>query len=265
MNTKGEAIMQKGKVLSLEDRIPKIKEHRRRKANRRLILLLSLFFLLIVCVVYFQSPFSQIKRIDIIGNETITEEEVVEASELMVGLNIWKINKKQAKEDLLALPGVKSVDVKIRFPNILNINMEEFATIAFVNTGNKFHPILENGNVLTNNHANSPISAPILSNFIEDDVLIELANQLKLLPPEILNSISEIHYEPKETDKYHINVYMNDGFEVNATILTFSNKMIHYPSIISQLDPNSKGVIDIEVGSFFRAYETEGDEEEDEG
>ena len=79
MNTKGEAIMQKGKVLSLEDRIPKIKEHRRRKANRRLILLLSLFFLLIVCVVYFQSPFSQIKRIDVLGNETITEEEVVEA------------------------------------------------------------------------------------------------------------------------------------------------------------------------------------------
>ena len=36
--------MEKGKVLSLEDRIPKIKEYRRRKANRRLIFLLTLFF-----------------------------------------------------------------------------------------------------------------------------------------------------------------------------------------------------------------------------
>ena len=105
---------------------------------------------------------------------------------------------------MLALPGVKSVDVKIGFPNILNINIEEFADHCFCYAGNKFHPILENGNVATNNNANSPISAPILYNFIEDDVLIELANQLKLLPPEILNAISEIHYDPKETDKYHI-------------------------------------------------------------
>jgi cell division protein FtsQ len=53
---------------------------------------------------------------------------------------------------------------------------------------------------------------------------------------------------------------MNDGFEVRATLRTFSDKMVHYPSIISQLDPNKKGIIDLEVGSFFKAYESEGAE-----
>jgi cell division protein FtsQ len=48
---------------------------------------------------------------------------------------------------------------------------------------------------------------------------------------------------------------MNDGFEVSASIKSFSGKMAHYPSIISQLDPNKKGIIDLEVGSFFKAYE----------
>ena len=46
---------------------------------------------------------------------------------------------------------------------------------------------------------------------------------------------------PKETDDYRISLFMNDGFEVSATLRSFSEKMIHYPSIISQLDPKHKG------------------------
>ena len=64
---------------------------------------------------------------------------------------------------------------------------------------------------------------------------------LEQLPNEVLNSISEIHYDPKKTDHYHISLFMNDGNEVSATIRTFAEKMSHYPSIISQLDPNQKG------------------------
>jgi len=79
-----------------------------------------------------------------------------------------------------------------------------------------------------------------------------------------LNAISEIHHDPKETDKYHVFLFMNDGFEVNATIPTLSVKMAHYPSIVSQLDPEVKGIIDIEVGSFFKAYDTGGEEENEE-
>ena len=63
------------------------------------------------------------------------------------------------------------------------------------------------------------------------------AKGINKLPEEIQNSISEIHNTPTKTDNYHITMYMNDGFEVSATSLTLSDKMIHYPSIISQLDP----------------------------
>ena len=78
-----------------------------------------------------------------------------------------------------------------------------------------------------------------------------MMKELDKLPSEILNSISEIYYSPKKTDLYHISLFMNDGFEVSATLRSFSEKMVHYPSIISQLDPNKKGLIDLEVGSYF--------------
>ena len=84
---------------------------------------------------------------------------------------------------------------------------------------------------------------------------------LEELPEVVMNSISEIHSQPIKTDRYLIKLYMNDGYEVNASLRTFSDKMAHYPSIVSQLDPSKKGVIDLEVGSYFKAYEAEEAEE----
>ncbi|HEY4554418.1 MAG TPA: cell division protein FtsQ/DivIB [Bacillaceae bacterium] len=261
--------MEKGKVLSLEDRIPKIKEHRRRKANRRLIFLISLFFLLIVIVVYFQSPLSHVKEIRVHGNESISQKEAAAASGLKKGLNIWKIDKDDARKRIERLPAVKSAKVSLGFPNIVNIHLKEHATIAYMISGTHFYPVLDNGKVIKEDGDPSHyVSAPLLADFKEDETLEEMARELKLLPEEISAAISEIHYTPKKTDRYHIHLYMNDGFEVSATIMTFSEKMVHYPSIISQLDPDVKGVIDLEVGSYFKAYETEGEaenEEEDEG
>ncbi|CAM4042335.1 cell division protein FtsQ/DivIB [Lederbergia lenta] len=252
--------MQKGKVLSLEERIPKIKEHRRRKANRRLILLLSLFFLLIVSVVYFQSPLSHIKRIEIKGNDKISSEEILSVTKMAEGLNIWKVDKRFGKEQLLSLPEIKTAEIKVTFPNVLKINVVEYATIAYMEKDQQYYPLLETGKVLNQKKEYNTIEdALILINFKTGDVLNDLTAELKQLPTEITNVISEIRYDPKKTDKYHIYLYTNDGNEVRASIPTFSEKMIHYPSYISQLDSEIKGVLDLEVGSFFKAFEIEGE------
>lgn len=103
--------------------------------------------------------------------------------------------------------------------------------------------------------------------FEEDDVLKKMVKELGELPEEVQHLISEVNLDPKKTDQFHLILFMNDGYEVSATIRSFSEKMVHYPSIVSQLDPSVKGIIDLEVGSYFRAYETEGEQsdEEDEG
>src|SRR5690606_4694795 len=136
------------------------------------------------------------------------------------------------------------------------IIVKEFKTIAYVEKENKFYPILENG-IRLDKEINSNLHSPILIGFTENEVLDELAAQLQQIPSEIVNSISEIKYEPKETYKYRIILYTNDGFEDHATIMTFDEKMTYNPSIVSQLDPVIKGVIDSEVASYFRKYELE--------
>jgi cell division protein FtsQ len=260
-------VMEKGKIVSIEDRVPKLKQHRRKKANKRLVFLLILFFSLIACVSYFQSPLSKVKNINVKGQKIYTTEQIKTISGISNNQNIWKLDKNQISVNIKRLPEIKKVATKIIFPNTVQITILEYNRVAFFANETSFYPVLENGKIIKNDDGEVlPINAPILKNFSEGKVLEEMVVSLKELPVEVVNSISEIQHTPKVTDPYYITLFMNDGFEVSATLRTFSQKMVHYPSIISQLDVNVKGVIDLEVGSFFRAYELKGEKLlEDEG
>ncbi|KAB7669259.1 cell division protein FtsQ/DivIB [Bacillus sp. B1-b2] len=258
--------MAKGKVVSLEDRIPKLKEQRRKKANRRLIFLLLLFFLIIICVIYFQSPLSHAKSIIIKGNQMYSTEDIEKISGLKEGVNIWSINRDKVSSDLKEDGGIQSVDISIKFPNNLQITIQENKKVAYLLDGNQYIPVMENGEALYGKVASKiPTDAPIIKNMTKKHAkkIARLSEELNKLPNVVYNAISEVSYTPKDTDSNHITVYMNDGNQVLATLSSFAEKMEHYPSILAQLNTDKKGVIDLEVGSYFKAFDTE--EEQGEG
>lgn len=252
----GVKALEKGKVVSIEDRIPKLKKIRKKKANRRLVVSLSIFFILIGCVLYFLSPLSHVRHINVSGNQYFSEEQIIKLSRINKHQSIWKIDTAQVTKQIKENPEIKSVKVTPIFPNSIEIKVTEHKKMAYLLNGKHFYPILENGKILRGvETVEIPAYAPVLINFQEGTVLKQLLSGLRKIPKDIQNSISEIHYTPTKPDKFHITMYMNDGFEVQATTQTFSEKMVHYPAIVSQLDPNVKGVIDLEVGSFFKAYQ----------
>ncbi|MBU8877727.1 FtsQ-type POTRA domain-containing protein [Bacillus sp. FJAT-29790] len=263
--------MEKGKVVSLEDRIPKLKQQRRKKANRRLILLLLFFFSLIAFVIYFQSPLSHINKINVTGNSIYSYDELIAISGLNEKTNVWKVEDKAIEGKLIKLPEIKTAKVQITLPNTVTITLEEYKRIAYIMKEKSYLPVIENGKILNDDKISGiPANAPILIGFSQGNVLNGMIKELEILREEVLNSISEIHHTPKNTDAFHLTLFMNDGYEVSATVRSFSEKMAHYPSIVSQLDPEKKGIIDLEVGSYFKAYEQEGadkieEEKESEG
>lgn len=259
--------MDNRKIVSIEDRIPKLKQQRRKKANRRLIFLLLLFFLLIIIIVYFQSPLSHVHKIKVLGNSFYSNQELLDTAAISDNTNIWKVKEKTVEEKLKKLPEIKMATVAVQLPSTVSITVKEYKRIAYLKKDKHYLPVNENGKILKDTGKNEviPVNAPILIGFSEGNILNEMIKELGILPDEVFNSISEIHHSPKETDTYHVTLFMNDGFEVSATIRSFSEKMTHYPSIVSQLDPSKEGVIDMEVGSYFKAYEQQGaNENEDE-
>ncbi|MGG3691122.1 cell division protein FtsQ/DivIB [Heyndrickxia ginsengihumi] len=249
-------VSQDKNIVSIEDRIPKLKQQRKRKTNRRLILLISSFFLLVIFIIYFQSPLSHVKQVQVTGNETVEKQEIIKKSGISSKTNIWNIRKKNIAEKIESIPEVNQTTIHIALPNTIQIHIKEHTKIGYLQNKTNLYPVLEDGTIV--HHALHYVStdAIIFTNFKEDRVLKDMLQQFKKLPKQIVSSISEVKYTPSKMDKELITLYMNNGFEVRASIPTFAEKMVHYPSIISQLNPNQKGVIDLEVGTYFKAFDT---------
>lgn len=244
------------KVVSIEDRIPKLKQARKKKANRRLIFYLSIFFFLVLIIVYLQSPLSYVKNIHVKGNAIVSENELIERSGLTDETNIWMINKGDIKESIHEHPMIETVSVKRMLPRDVEISVKEFALVGFVKENDVFSPVLEDGSILNDmQKKNVNGGAPLLVNFTKDDYLNKMATELHELPKSILNMISEVHWQPTEENENKILLYMNDGYIVKSTLRDFSDKMTVYPSIVSQLDPEDKGIIHIEGGAYFESFD----------
>jgi cell division protein FtsQ len=255
--------MSKEKIVSIEDRIPKLKQARKKKANRRLVFYLSIFFFLISIIVYLQSPLSHVKTIAVTGNSFYPEQEVIEQSGIQDDTNIWTINKEEIIRTLENNPLVNSVTVETKLPWTVEIHLIEHERIGYIKKDNSYYPILGNGTVLTQSKKDQLTGdAPLLVNFTEDETLINMSQELSNLPTKILNIISEVHWAPTDSNKNEIILYMSDGYMVEASIREFAERMTVYPSIVAQLEPGKEGIIHIGVGAYFEAFVQEADEEE---
>ncbi|WP_085992470.1 cell division protein FtsQ/DivIB [Oceanobacillus senegalensis] len=256
--------MSKKNIVSIEERIPKLKQARKKKANRRLIFYLSIFFFLISIIVYLQSPLSHIRSFSIEGNIHTSEEEIIDLSQLTTDQNIWMIDIEHTEKLIQSNPIIDTVEVTKEWPWTVNMNITEHNVVGYVKKERNYIPVLSNG--VTINQLGQPTyngNSPMLIGFSKDDYLIQMAKELNALPESVANLISEIHWQPTEDNKNKILLYMNDGYIVDGTIRNFADKMEVYPSIVSQLEPGSKGIIHIGVGVYFESFDSE--ETEDDG
>ncbi|WP_337018672.1 cell division protein FtsQ/DivIB [Oceanobacillus massiliensis] len=255
--------MSKKNIVSIEDRIPKLKQARKKKANRRLIFYLSIFFFLIAIIVYLQSPLSHIKTINVEGNGFIANEKIIEYSNLTTNTNIWTIDQHEIEKAIRKDPIVESVSVERSLPWTVNIDVKEQRVIGYISKDMMYYPILGNGEILKEAGESFRGDAPLFFDFEEEEYLQRMAAELEALPQDILDVISEVHWDPAEDNKNNILLYMNDGYTVKGTIRNFADRMEVYPSIVSQLDPEDRGIIHIGVGVYFESF-NENDENENE-
>ncbi|WP_077622105.1 cell division protein FtsQ/DivIB [Sediminibacillus massiliensis] len=260
--------MSEKKVVSIEERIPKLKHARKKKANRRLVFYLSVFFILISVVVYLQSPLSNIRNVSVEGNQFVSDEELKSISELASDDNFWSVDKEAVKNRIEEHPVIEEVDISKQFPSTIRLQVKEYDRVGYVENEGAYFPVLENGKRLTTKTTKVAGSdAPILIGFNNDTYLKEMTKELQILPDSIVDLISEIHWSPSDENPYVIQLFMNDGYQVDGSIRSFSEKMMSYPSIVAQLDPGSEGIIHIGVGAYFESYEdgaSEGQQEDGE-
>lgn len=252
-----------GKDYSLEDKLPKLKEKRRKKMYRRLVALLFLFSFAILIVVYFITPLSKVDQVSVSGTKEVTDQAVIDASQIRSGDSLWETFFSRNKIETTVkkqLPQVKSMKLKFNSINSYELVVSEYKTVAYLEKGDEYYNILSNGKIVNESRKISIGNPPIFVNFKEGKALNKMLEQYQVLNENIHNSISEIEYTPSKTDDYLITLYMNDGNQVVASILSFAEKMVYYPDIVEKIG-EEKGVINIEVGIYFMPFESESPKE----
>ncbi|MFY4773779.1 cell division protein FtsQ/DivIB [Metabacillus sp. RGM 3146] len=252
-------------IVPIDERIPKLKEQRKQKANRRLVFFLSVFFILLLMVIYFQSPLSKVASIEVKGNRIVSSKDVMKLSGISTSTGFWNIQNDKVIASISKLKEVKNVHISKSFPNKVTISIEEYDRIAYAEKNGKYYPILENGQVLDSLTAHLPSDAPLLMNWKDADQIQEMGAELSKLPLGIVNSISEIYLQPEKTDPGHLTLYMTEGYEVSASMRNFAEKMESYPAIIKQLNPGAKGVIHMEVGTYFESFDKKDENKDKKG
>lgn len=248
--------MDEKKVISIEDRIPKLKEARKKKANRRLVYYLSVLFVLIFIIVYLQSPLSNVKTVHVEGNKYITDETIMTLTGMNEKTNIWEVSSKKLEEKLLEEPLIKEAKVARKLPQSIQITIEEHFIAGLVEEEATYALILPNGKKVA--MSTNPVDlseAPLLKGFKDDESLTAMAKQLSMTDLEVFHLISEIVWQESDGSQSKIMLYMNDGFIVDTVIRQFAEKMEDYPSIVAQIDAGEKGIIHMGVGTYFESLD----------
>lgn len=238
------------KVIDIEDRIPSMRKKRRRRANMSFLLVVIIFVLILLALLYFQSSLSDVSKIAINETALHDSEEYKDQSGLYRGQSIWGFRTKDIENNIKKIPGVKEAKVNREFYNDVSISVTEWEPVAYIENNTQYDVLLENGERLVTADPDILSHAPILSGFNEPDVTAKMIDELQEMDSSVFGLLSELRYEGQDK----IDVFMSDGYEVHAVILGFADKMSYYPDIIAQLPKEEKGVLDIEIGVYFKTY-----------
>ena len=82
-----------------------------------------------------RAPIFNIKSIALKGNVTIADEVILSEVSDRIGLNIFTVNQRQIKEEVLKNRYVSTVDIKRKGINTLEINITEEAPVYYIDNG----------------------------------------------------------------------------------------------------------------------------------
>ena len=144
------------------------------KTNKRRGGKIALIILILTALVLFFlfAPFFKIKVIKCNGNEKLTESEIIIASHIGMGHNIYRTSLDAAKSGILQLPYVDSAELKRVFPNKIEITVVERNPVAYYVEGNNFVYIDKTGKVLEKKEKSEGVEIAVIEN-LESEVVKE--------------------------------------------------------------------------------------------
>ncbi len=186
-------------------------------------------------------------HIVVLGNNYLTDEEVIEMSLYQNYPCLFCLANHKIKDSLKQSPYINDVKIKKNLLGELTISIDE-ARPLFYNRDKK-RLILSNFKEVDTNNLEG---VPILTNYVPDQLYEKLINGFNKLSSDVIALISEIIYEPWKNgdiiiDDSRFFLQMNDGNHVYVNTIHI-DKLNNYIDIYATLE-DKKGTLYLDSSS----------------
>lgn len=215
-------------------------------------------FILVVCLCvtsYMVLPISRVSAIQVVGNKRIPETTLQELSGVHLNQLVMsaQVLAPMASENMKQSHArLKDVQFVVESGNVLQIKVEEYPTVAYVEVGDIYYSVLGNGVALEETSGVTDLGAlPVLKWYGDMESLEVAVRQLAQVDESIRLHVSEMVYHSE--DKLLLTLYMNDGNQIKVNYTDFASKLTYYNSMKNHVS-GQKGVFDLTVGAYFTPY-----------
>lgn len=117
----------------------------KKRQRKQLAFLVGIVLAMSVMAIILLTPAFDIKKIEIHGNSVLKDEQIIKASGIVEGVNIFGISFKETKENIKSLGYVESVKIKRVLPSTIKITVVEEVGVAYLKAEDGFVIIAADG------------------------------------------------------------------------------------------------------------------------
>lgn len=230
----------------------------KRKVNRPLR-----FFLVIVAIIFVMSVFFKITKIEVSGNSLYSAEEIIAASGIEEGDNLFFVNRIAAGSRVVVkLPYVDSVKISRGLPNRVTIEVTESNAVGYVSVGDELWSVSSSGKFLSSIDQKNTEHIAAISGITVSDA--EVGEYIKAADGESdkLSYLVDILYQVQarglvsKVEEIDVSSVECPTFEYDGrfTVKLGANDNTEYKfgkmlSAVSQLSADDSGTLDLSSGN----------------
>lgn len=182
------------------------------------ILFLAAAAILLICM----SPIFKIKTVNVSGNSIIKTEEIVKASGIKKGVNIFSANMDSAKKNVMKVGRINSVSISRSLPGKVTIYVDEQTESAYIKEKNAYVGIGTDCRVLNANtkaSENVPVINGVTAANSKNGEFVKLTDKKAKTKTEIIiRMLTELKAQDILNDIKMINI--KDLNDINLTLTT---------------------------------------------
>ncbi|WP_031513429.1 cell division protein FtsQ/DivIB [Desulfofalx alkaliphila] len=216
---------------------------------------LIIFLVGFTMYVLLQSTVFEVRQIEIVGRNEISQDELIKLSGVVLGSNIFKLDLMSGEEKIRLLPMIKEVKLLRKYPSTVVIEILERKPVALLPFNEGFLTVDIEGIYLREGSINSD-SLPVITGYndiravpgqrVENEKVATGLQVIGDLPAPLVENLSEIHIDRQN----RVFIYTTDGIQGRLGLAEkISSKGEIFLQVIEQISQDQP-VDYVDISSF---------------